>query len=176
VTIRIILFLGVLLLASVAKAQTPSDLSVPTGGERRNGSKGDSDDAITEMKFRREIKAWEKSHEENLGRAREAANLGTEIEDSYAKNASLNREDLKKLDRLEKLTRKIRSEAGGSEGETNPSEPPSALGSALKRVVEISGELRKGVENTPRQVISALVIERANQLLETVRYIRFATR
>ena len=53
---------------------------------------------------------------------------------------------------------------------------PYHLESALDRLAEISVELRKMVEKTPRQVISASLIERTNQLLEVVRYVRTFTR
>jgi hypothetical protein len=47
---------------------------------------------------------------------------------------------------------------------------------ALKRLSEASTELRKAVEKTPRQVVSATVIERANEILEIIRFIRNSTR
>jgi hypothetical protein len=49
--------------------------------------------------------------------------------------------------------------------------PPTQIGPALARLAEISDKVRKGVEKTPRQVISASVIERANEVLEIIRVI-----
>ncbi|HEX8919844.1 MAG TPA: hypothetical protein VF766_00105, partial [Pyrinomonadaceae bacterium] len=79
-------------------------------------------------------------------------------------------------ERLEKLTRKIRSEAGGSDGEVTIENMPSQIEPALTRLTEICDKLRQVVEKTPRQVISAAVIERANELLEIIRYVRIFTR
>jgi hypothetical protein len=130
-----------------------------------------------EMRARRDLKAAEKGHKENLSRAQEAAQLGTELRDAFASYKSLGRVELKKLERLEKLTRKIRSEAGGSDDrDANMEKVPVQLESALSRLAEISVEMRKGVEKTPRQVISASVIERANELLDIITYIRNQTR
>ena len=47
---------------------------------------------------------------------------------------------------------------------------------ALSRLTEVTDKMRKVVEKTPRQVVSAAVIDRANELLEIIRYIRTFTR
>ncbi|MDX6693656.1 MAG: hypothetical protein QOF02_1259 [Blastocatellia bacterium] len=124
------------------------------------------------MKARRDIKFLEKERRENLDRAREAAQLGTEIRDSFLKNQTLSRTEIKKLERLEKLTRKIREEAGGSDSDVVIENPPRQLEAAVGRMADISEEMRKGVEKTPRQVISASVIERTNELLEIIHFAR----
>jgi hypothetical protein len=128
-----------------------------------------------EMLVRQDLKAAEKDHQENLERAREATQLSTEIRDAYLHNQALGRIEVKKLERLEKITRKIRSEAGGSDGDEVLEKPPVQIEPALSRLTEISDKMRNGVEKTPRQVISASVIEQANELLEIIRYIRTFT-
>jgi len=127
---------------------------------------------MEEMLARREIKFAEKERKENLERAREAAQLGAEVHEAFAKNQTLGRTEIKKIERLEKLTRKIREEAGGSSGDVTIEDVPRDLNSALGKLEELSEEMRKGVEKTPRQVVSAFVIERTNQLLEIIRYVR----
>lgn len=146
-----------------------------TAGDDRSSSGSESPmigSPVEEMLARRDIKAAEKGRRENLERAREVAQLGAEIHDSFTKNATLSRTELKKLERLEKLTRRIREEAGGSSGDVTIENPPRELKSALGRLAELSEEMRKGVEKTPRQVISAFVIERTNEVLEIIRYVR----
>jgi hypothetical protein len=129
-----------------------------------------------EMLARQDLKAAEKDHLENLERAREAAQLSTEIRDTYLNNKALGPTEKKKLERLEKVTRKIRSEAGGSDGEVTLEDVPTQIEPALARIVEIAEKMRKVVEKTPRQVVSAAVIERANELLEIIHYLRTFTR
>lgn len=121
---------------------------------------------------RQNIKTAEKDYQENVERAREAAQLSTEIRDSFLHNKAFGRTEQKKLERLEKITRKIRNEAGGSDAEVTIENPPAQMEPALSRLAEISDKLRKGVEKTPRQVISASVIESANEALEVIRVIR----
>lgn len=129
-----------------------------------------------EMLARQDVRAAEKDHQENLERAREAAQLSTEIRDAYLHNKAFSRTEQKKLERLEKITRKIRSEAGGSDGEVTIEDVPTQIEPALTRIAEISEKMRNVVEKTPRQVVSASVIERANELLEIIHYLRTFTR
>ena len=161
--------------------QNPNDaVSAEKSSADRRTSRPDTNLSMgspeQEMLARQDLKAAEKDHEENLERAREATQLSTEIRDAYLHNKSLGRIEVKKLERLEKITRKIRSEAGGSDGDEVLENPPAQIEPALERLAEISDKMRNGVEKTPRQVISASVIERANELLEIIRYIRTFTR
>jgi predicted nucleic acid-binding Zn-ribbon protein len=124
------------------------------------------------MRVKRLIKLEEKQYQENLSRAREAAALGSELRNSYEQKKTLTREDAKKLERLEKLTKKIRGEAGGSDEDALLDNPPHELESALGKLADVAGSLSKVVEKTPRQVISAVVIEQANVVLQLVRITR----
>jgi len=125
-----------------------------------------------EMRAKRRIKLEEKQYQENLERAREADKLSIELRNSYEQRKSFTREDTKKLERLEKLTRRIRSEAGGSDEDTSLDNPPNELQLALSRLAQVTDSLRKVVEKTPRQVISATVIQQANVVLQLVKIAR----
>src|SRR5882762_11813531 len=125
-----------------------------------------------EMKAKRRIKLEQKQYQENLDRAREADKLSVELKNTYTEKKAFTREDTKKLERLEKLTKRIRSEAGGSDEDSSLDNPPNELQLALARLAQVTESLRKVVEKTPRQVISATVIEQANVVLQLVRITR----
>jgi hypothetical protein len=125
-----------------------------------------------EMRAKRAIKYAEKEHKENLARAGQITELGKELVASFKLKRSLDREDIRRLDRLEKLTRKIRSEAGGEDNETVLSKPPTDLDSAVSRLAELSASVGDQFKKTPRQVISAEVIDEANALLEIIKLVR----
>jgi ribosome-binding protein aMBF1 (putative translation factor) len=156
-------------------AQNPNDAASTDKSSRKSDARplGTPED---EMMARQELKAAEKEYHENIERAREAAQLSTEIRASFLQNKDLGRTELKKLERLEKITRKIRSEAGGSDSEVTIENPPTQIEPALSRLAEMAEKVRKVVEKTPRQVVSASVIEEANQMLEILRLIRGLTR
>jgi hypothetical protein len=162
--------------SQVDPSSSPSDTMGADKGARSRHDKEMIGEPQQEMLVRREIETAEKEHRENVDRAREAAQLSTEIRDSFLTNKALGKTEAKKLDRLEKVTRKIRSEAGGSEDDATLDDPPNEMTAALSRLAETSDKLKKGVENTPRQVISASVIEHANEVLELIHYVRSFTR
>jgi hypothetical protein len=128
-----------------------------------------------EIRAKREIKLAEKDHQENLNRAKEIGEIGKQLKDSYSGKATLDRDCFKKIERLEKLTKKIRSEAGGDDEELSFPRP-SDLPSAMKQIAEASESLSKEVQNTPRRVVSASVITHANVLLELIKIARTITR
>jgi hypothetical protein len=165
--------LVLLLPASVVLAQTirqsPTDLSAEKSSPDEQSSSGPLED---EMRAKRAIKFAEDAHKENLERAREVFELGTKLHSSYRYKNSLDRDDNKRLNRLEKLTKQLRSKAGGSDSEKSLENPPTNLSDALKQVAHSSEELSKLVEKTPRQVVSAAVIDEANVLLQLIDLVR----
>ena len=125
-----------------------------------------------EMRKKREIKYAEKEHEENVARADELAELGKSLTSSFKEKKALDRDDVKRLDRLEKLARKVRNLAGGEDGEVTLDKPPTDLDSGISRIGELAASVGEKVKQTPRQVISASVIDEANVLLEVIRRVR----
>lgn len=123
---------------------------------------------LEEMRIKREAG----DYKEHLERAKENAQLAVELQETYARQKTLQAPDLKKLSRMEKLARQIRSRAGGEENKDELKENPPQLETAFERLAKLSAELQKKVESTPRQVVSTVVIKRANEIVELVRYIR----
>jgi hypothetical protein len=121
---------------------------------------------------KRAIKFAEKEYRENIDRAHELADLGLQLGDSFKKNQQLDREDLKRLDRLEKLTKAIRNAAGGSASEKDSDEHPVDLRVNIKKMLNVVESLAHRVEKIPRHVISAAVIDEANVLLELIHLVR----
>jgi hypothetical protein len=125
-----------------------------------------------EMRAKRAIAIAEKEHDENLKRAREIAQIGKDLNDNLKEKPVLDRDTLKKVERLEKLTKKVRGEAGGEDEEVEIPNRPSDLTGALAQIAEASEALSKNVIDTPRQVVSASVIGKANVLLELIKMVR----
>jgi len=118
------------------------------------------------MRAKQNLKLLEKEYKDNVARAREAATLSVELRDSLKAGRAFGRDEAKKLERLEKLAKKIRDEAGGSDEESLLNNPPGKLESALTRIADVAESLYKTLQKTPRQVISASIIENANVLLK----------
>lgn len=161
--------------ATITAAQT-SPRNAPTPPEKLDPDKSGSSDEKSllgsiddEMRVKQSIKLLEKEYKQNVDRAREVAELGAQLRDALKTGRAFGREETKKLERLEKLAKKIRDQAGGSDEEDLLKSPPGKLESALSRLADVAESLFKAVEKTPRQVISAAVIEKANVLLQLAR-------
>ena len=120
------------------------------------------------------LKEEKKKYDENLARAKEVSDLALQLCHGYEARKSFNAEDSKKLERLEKLTKRIRNEAGGSESEPDDEtkDISARMEETLKHLAEVAEELNKLVEKTPRNVISAAVIDQANRLIVITQHLR----
>ncbi len=125
-----------------------------------------------EMKAKRAIKEADREYQENLGRARDLSSLGVALVTSFKEKNALDHNDIKKLDKVEKLAKAIRRAAGGSEDKVEMEKPPRDLTSAMEMLSDVSQSLKEKVEKTPKHVISATVIDEANVLLELIRIVR----
>jgi hypothetical protein len=181
--IAFVLLVGALVLFSprfIFGQVPPKPTPTPVRPDGMNAEKGSPTDNTSspltsfeeEIRAKREIKLAEKEHQENLSRAREISQLGKELQEGLKKRSLLQRDDVKKVDRLEKLTKKVRGEAGGADGEIDLVNRPVDLDSTITRICEMTESLSKNVENTPRQVVSASVIDNANVILELIKILR----
>ena len=125
-----------------------------------------------EMRAKREIEETNKAHKENLNRARNLVSLSESLVKAFEEKHQLDREDIKKLEKAEKLVKSIREAAGGSDGDIEVETRPADLRSALCKLSELSESLKKRVEKTPKRVISTAIIDEANVLLELIRTVR----
>lgn len=160
------------LFACAAHAQSGHGVTVPDDASNRQERQREMGSPEEEIIRRAEIKHEEESHKEMVDRADETALIGEQILNSFQKNKSLSKDDLKKLDRMEKLARKIRGSAGGSDDDEPLDNPPRQMDKALARLAELSEQLHKSVQKTSRLVISAAVINSSNELIELIKHIR----
>jgi chromosome segregation ATPase len=181
----VLLIIGLIVffpLVAVAQTNTQKTQTTrpPETGSAGKSSSSDDDAPLTtfeeEIRAKRAIKIAEKEHQANLDRAHEISQLGKELQEALKQRESLEREDNKKLDRLEKLTKKVRGDAGGEASEVKLDSQPGDLAATVGRLVEVTDSLSKSVQSTPRQVVSTAVIDNANVLLELIRMMRSFSR
>ena len=174
ILIFVVLFGGSVAVAQISPSTRP--IAPPPPRPVDGAIKGRDDRPLTtfeeELRAKRMIKMAEKEHEDNLKRAREIAQLGKELHETLKDKSIVDRDSLKKVERLEKLTKKIRSEAGGEDEDVMMENKPADLCGAVTQIAEASETLSKNVQDTPRQVVSASVIGKANVLLELLKMVR----
>ena len=173
---RFILFgCALFLSASIVAAQSAQDktpLPPRPQSPTRDADQTPMGNFEEELRAKRAIKMAEKDHEENLDRAREIADLGKQLQINLKDKTAIDRESAKKLDRLEKLTKKIRNESGGEDEEVKIVDRPTDISGAAKQIADGAEALSKEVQDTPRQVVSSSVIGKANVLLELIKLLR----
>jgi hypothetical protein len=162
------------LIIALVALQTAGASARPAAGTQLppRGQRDDFGMPEVEMLRRAEIRREEDLHKEMVERAEEAAQIGDQLLASFKKNSSLTRDDQKRLERLEKLARKIRGGAGGSDDDEALSDPPVQVEGAVSRLAKLAGDLKESVSKTSRLVISGNVIERSNEMIELIRHIR----
>lgn len=159
-------FLFVLAIVAGADAQSNIDPSGKSGAEKEDLPKN-----IKESLAKSRIETEKKDYDELLKRGEEALKIGAELEKSFAQNNSLTQSDQKKLDRMEKLVKKIRSELGGDE--TDNDENPSTIENAVKTLQSKSAMLFEELKKATRHSISVVAIESSNALIKAVKFLRF---
>ena len=176
----VVLFCLRVTVAQVSQSKPATPPPRPPDITADKNAPGDNSGPMTtfeeELRAKRAIKLAEKEHQENLNRAKEISQLGKDLKSGLEARTNLDREDEKKLERLEKLTKKIRGEAGGEDDDVQIANAPADISTAAAQIADNAEQLSKAVEKTPRQVVSAAVIDRANVLLQLVRILRGLTR
>jgi hypothetical protein len=186
--------LGLLVLVTVvsaiaahAQTQTPKPSFPPpsdpvlkdSSKDSKDGSKDDTRFGTpeAEMRSKLEIKEEKKKYDEHVARAKEISQLASQISTSYETHKTFLPDDEKKFDRLLKLTKRIRNDAGGGDNSDDlDKDIPAGMDQTLKKVSEMAEELEKLVEGTPRNVVSAAVIDQANKLLGVLQHVRGTSR
>ncbi len=113
-----------------------------------------------------------KDYEQLIERGEEAAKISSELDNSFNKQKKLSSDDQKKLDRLEKLAKKIRSELGGDDDDANVEDKPSSISAAIKTLQETTTNLVDMIKKNTRYSVSVAAIESSNAMLKIVRFIR----
>jgi hypothetical protein len=170
--LAIVGLLGAIGAGAQAQTSRPVTSSDSIDAEKASTEQKTSSSLEDEMRSKVAIKAAEKEYQENLERARDLSFLSEAVITSYKNRKQLDRQDIKKLEKAEKLAKGIREAAGGSEDATKLEKPPKDLASSLTMLGELSESLKLKVEKTPKHVVSAAVIDEANVLLEVIRIIR----
>ena len=168
----LVLFAAMWLSAQAQPGPTrPIPRPSPNPMDRRNDGI-DFGNRETETRTRMILKKEKKEYEEHVERAQEVRDLAAELQKTYEIARSFNAADYKKLERLEKLTRRVRNEVGGSQTDADPKELPKTQDEAVSLLADMAKELCDEVEKTPRRVVSASIINQANKLIALIQYVR----
>ncbi len=140
---------------------------------RIDPTKSEPNDGLRETLAKWRIKNDKKEYDEMIKRGEEALQIAEELNKAFAENQKLNADELKKLEKLEKLFKKIRDDLGGEEDKEITEKNPNSLINALNNLQETTKSLMSELKKTTRHSVSVIAIESSNALLKIVRFIRF---
>ena len=132
---------------------------------------------VRESRVKMQIEKEKKDHDEMLDRAEEVRRLSARLERSFAQNGRLSRDDVAALDTVERNTKKIRSELGGSDDDEKLEEvlrsgSSTPFADAVNALKNSASTLADEVQKTSRFSISASAIQSSNAVLTVARFLR----
>ncbi len=160
-------FVFVIISGTIALVNAQSDATNRSGtAEKEDFPKG-----IKESLAKQRIEREKKDFAELIQRSEEAVKIIDELDKSFTANNQFSSEDQKKLDRLEKVAKKIRDEISSGDGEAE--DKPLSILNALKALKSNTLTLVDELKKTSRYSISVIAVESSNALLIAVRFLRF---
>ena len=168
-------FIFAAILFSLAVVGTDAQIDAPDASSRSGASnKEDFPKGIKESLAKSRIEREKKDYEELIQNGEEVVKLSETLEKSFAESNTLSPEDQKKLDRLEKLAKKIRKELGASDSDDADDEIHlSSMRNAFQTLQTSTGNLVGELKKTTRYSISVVAVQSSNALLKIVKFIRF---
>lgn len=174
-TIIFLLAAATFMLPSLASAQ---------GADNRGNiiPKSDEDNPDHPKSFRETLEKMridkeKKEYAEMLERGQEALKLTEELEKAYDKNGRLDATEMNKLIAVEKLVKKIRSELGGDDDDSDENLPSTALpekGTVIKSFRTTTVKLLDELKKTTRFTVSAAAIQASNAVLKIAKLLRIS--
>ncbi len=137
--------------------------------------------SLREMLIKMRIEKDKKEFDEMLSRGEEAMKISEELEKAYAQNGRLNQNEISKLETVEKLVKKIRSDLGGDDDGSDKRSKlnlqktrPIAQGEAVKTFRSTTAKLFDELKQTTRFTVSAAAIQSSNAVLRLARFLRIS--
>jgi hypothetical protein len=164
------LFFAIIIISgTVALVNAQSDATTRGGtAEKEDFPKG-----IKESLAKQRVEREKKDFAELIQRSEEAVKIINELDKSFTVNNQFSSEDQKKLDRLEKVVKKIRNEISSDDDDSEAEDKPLSILNALKALKTNTLTLVDELKKTSRYSISVIAVESSNALLKAVRFLRF---
>jgi hypothetical protein len=130
-----------------------------------------------EMRIKMEIARADEEYKKTLEDADKLSVLSTEVTRAFHDGGKLAGDDLKKLGTIEKLAKRILSQAGGDEvGDGSADLQTKPLNDALDQLSAAADRVQKSIKEQTRFVVSATVISNANDIIHLAQHIRRLTK
>ena len=145
----------------------------PRSTEERKDPRQQEVNIPEDMRVRLAIERAESEHRKVMEDVNKLHDLSEDIAKHYREAGSLSGNELKKVGTIEKLAKRILSHAGGSEVNPKEGEAPSlSIGEAVDQLSVAVSNIKKSMTAETRFVVSAMVIENSNEVINLAQFIR----
>ncbi|HXU38290.1 MAG TPA: hypothetical protein VN937_18175 [Blastocatellia bacterium] len=161
--------------ASSAFAQNTSTIPRSSDNKSRRMHKDDDQDVTLpdDMRIKMAIAREENEYKKTLEDVEKLSGLSEEVAKVYVDRKQLSTDDVKKLNTIEKLAKRVLSHAGGEEvGDKSGSVEHLALAEAIDKLNAAAACIKKEMKAETRFVVSATVVANSNQVISLARLIR----
>ncbi len=164
-------YLLILLLTFVSAGAV---FSQAENGNPETTKKTDFPDGIQETLAKSRIKEEEKKFKELIKQGEETVKLSEELTKSFEENKQISTADIKKIELLEKLIKKIRQKLGTEEDKEETAEDkPASILTALTNIKDKTTSLLAELKKTTRYSISVIAVESSNAVWKLVKFLKF---
>lgn len=125
-----------------------------------------------EAAYRAALSRVENLHKQHLQRATETVALSLEVRQGYGQRRTLTPELIKKLERLEKLARRVRDYAGGSDDNDGKINITDSVSESLDKISTLAQKIQRDVEVTSRRIVSAKIINTSTELIALAEHVQ----
>jgi hypothetical protein len=126
-----------------------------------------------DMRIRMEIARADAEYKKTLDEADKLSALSTEVTRAFHDAGKLDGEGLKKVGTIEKLAKRILSQAGGDEVNDPATDlQHKPLNEAVEEMSLAADKVQKCIKEQTRFVVSATVISNANEIIHLAQHIR----
>jgi hypothetical protein len=170
------LFILLLLMAFGAAAQSARPPAPPPESKTPARFPADTEQDSTlpeDMRIKMAITRAEDEHKKVLEDVEKLSDMSSEIAKGYGERKRLSTDDLKKLSTIEKLARRVLSNAGGDEVDHKSDSPEHLpLADAVDKLSITASNIKKEMTTGTRFGVSASVIANSNEVISLARFIR----
>jgi hypothetical protein len=165
----------ILLMALGATAQSARPAPPPEGKTQAKFPKDTEQESTLpeDMRIKMAITRAEDEHKKVLEDVVKLSDMSSEIAKAYGERKRLSADDLKKLGTIEKLAKRVLSNAGGDEVDQKPDAfEHMPLADAVDKLSNAASNIKKEVTTGTRFGVSATVIANSNEVISLARFMR----
>ncbi|HKP86689.1 MAG TPA: hypothetical protein VJZ26_11365 [Blastocatellia bacterium] len=168
----------ILLSAAAAMAQssgaTPRGIGPPPRARIPDSSKRDEQDLAfpEDIRIKMAIERADNEYRKTLEDADKLNDMSSEVAKSFRDNGKLSADELKKVGSIEKLAKRILSQAGGDEVDDKDKSAHRSVSEAVEQMSAAAANIQKNMKTQTRFVVSATVIANSNEVINLAQFIR----